>query len=133
MKYIVKINDNSYEVEVEKGEARLIKTDAAPAVAVIAKAAAAPVEAPVMKPAAAPAPAAAPMGAGEKISSPMPGVILQIKKSAGDSIKKGDIVFILEAMKMENEILAPFDGVISQITTVNGASVNTGDILAVMQ
>jgi biotin carboxyl carrier protein len=132
MKYIVKINDNSYEVEVEKGEARLVKTDAAPAVAVIAKAAAAPVEAPIMKPAA-PAPAAAPMGAGEKISAPMPGVILQIKKNAGDSVKKGDIVFILEAMKMENEILAPIDGVINQITTVNGASVNTGDILAVMQ
>ena len=128
MKYIVTINDKNYEVEVEQGEARIVKTTAAVAVP------AAPVAAPAAVPAAAPAPSpSAPVAAGEKILAPMPGIILQIKKTAGESVKKGEIILILEAMKMENEVIAPHDGVIAQITTAKDSTVNTGDVLAVMQ
>jgi biotin carboxyl carrier protein len=124
MKYIVTINNNSYEVEVEKGEARLVKTTevaAAPVTAQIVTTSSVPDTAP-----ATPTPAAPPVTAGEKITAPMPGVILQIKKI-------GETILILEAMKMENEVIAPRDGVIAQITAVKGASVNTGDVLAVLQ
>lgn len=130
MKYVVTINDKNYEVEVEKGEARIVKTSETAIVPVVANVvvqAAAPV-APAVQ-------AAAPImtAAGEKIAAPMPGVILQIKKSGGETVKKGETIFILEAMKMENEIIAPRDGVIAQVTAVKGASVNTGDVLAVLQ
>jgi biotin carboxyl carrier protein len=131
MKYIVTINNNSYEVEVEKGEARLVKTTevaAAPVTAQIVTTSSVPDTAP-----ATPTPAAPPVTAGEKITAPMPGVILQIKKISDDSVKKGETILILEAMKMENEVIAPRDGVIAQITAVKGASVNTGDVLAVLQ
>lgn len=136
MKYIVTINNNSYEVEVEQGEARLVKTNETAAVPVVAQAVAAPPAAPAA-PAAAPVPVpavtpAVQVGAGEKVVAPMPGTILDIKKKAGDSCKKGEVIFILEAMKMENEIMAPSDCVIGQIVTTKGASVNTGDILAVL-
>jgi biotin carboxyl carrier protein len=133
MKYIVTINDKNYEVEVEKGEARVVKTSEAASIpAIPIPAAAAPAA-----PSAAPAPvaAAAPVAtvAGEKIAAPMPGTILHIKKNAGEAVKKGEPVMILEAMKMENEIIAPRDGVIAQIVAAKGASVNTGDVLAVLQ
>ncbi len=62
----------------------------------------------------------------------MPGTILQIKKNSGDKVSRGEILFILEAMKMENEILAPKDGVIAQVVAVKGSNVNTGDVLAVI-
>ena len=68
-----------------------------------------------------------------EIKAPMPGTILDVKVSAGTKVKKGDTLFVLEAMKMENEISAPADGVVVQIQTAKGSSVNTGDILAVMQ
>ncbi len=133
MKYIVTINDNNYEVEVEKGEARLVKTTETAAAPVTAQVVSAP--APVAAPAA-PAPASAPAAsvvAGEKVPAPMPGVILQIKKNAGETVKKGETIMILEAMKMENEVIAPRDGVIAQIVAAKGATVNTGDPLAVLQ
>ena len=130
MKYIVTINDNNYEVEVEQGEARIVKTSETAAVPVVAKAAVQ--EAAAAVPAAQPSAPVATM-AGDKITAPMPGVILQIKKSSGESVKKGETILILEAMKMENEIIAPRDGVIAQVTAVKGASVNTGDVLAVLQ
>ncbi len=131
MKYVVHINNNNYEVEVGKTEASIVKvgkTAPVPVVAVLAAAPAAPAAAPVL---AAATPVAA--VAGEKIIAPMPGTILQIKKSTGDTVKKGDAILILEAMKMENEIMASRDGVIAQIAAVKGAAVNTGDLLAVMQ
>lgn len=131
MKYVVTINNNSYEVEVEKGEARIVKTDDVAAVPVVAKSISAVHDEPAKNTEA--VTSAAPLAGGDRISAPMPGTILQINKSAGEPVKKGEIIFILEAMKMENEILAPKDGVISQITAVKGATVNTGDILAVMQ
>ncbi len=137
MKYIVTINNNNYEVEVEQGEARLVKTNETAAVPVVAQQAAAVQQTAAVQPAvqapAAPAAAVVPTADGEKITAPMPGVILQIKKSSGDQVKKGETILILEAMKMENEVVAPKDGVIVQIIAAQGASVNTGDVLAVMQ
>ncbi len=86
-------------------------------------------------PAAAPAPSkAAPAGgAGSiKVSSPMPGKILAVKANVGDSVKKGQVILILEAMKMENEVVAPEDGTIASIDVTVGASVESGDTLATL-
>jgi glutaconyl-CoA/methylmalonyl-CoA decarboxylase subunit gamma len=71
-------------------------------------------------------------GSGETIVAPMPGTILRVEVSTGDSVVKGDTLLILEAMKMENEILAPSDGVVKQLNVSQGASVNPGDILVVL-
>ena len=91
-------------------------------------AASAPVAAPVAAPAAAPAPVAG----GEKINAPMPGNILDVKVATGASVKKGDVLVILEAMKMENEIMAPCDGTVKQVLVNKGATVNSGDPLVVI-
>ena len=126
MIYNVTINDKVYEVEVEKGKANLIRTTAV-------QAAPAPAAAPVAaSPAAAPAPAApaapsASVQAGTTpVNSPMPGTILDIKVTVGQQVKEGDLVVILEAMKMENEIYAPCAGTVAQVLTSKGASVDTG-------
>ena len=126
MIYNVTINDKVYEVEVEKGKANLIRTTAV-------QAAPAPAAAPVATaPAAAPAPAApaapaASVQAGTTpVNSPMPGTILDVKVAVGQTVKEGDLVVILEAMKMENEIYAPCAGTIAQVLTNKGASVDTG-------
>ncbi|HHV61014.1 MAG TPA: biotin/lipoyl-binding protein [Clostridiaceae bacterium] len=136
MKYIVTINNRKYEVEVEKGQASIVKTEeiAAPNAAPVVKAnTAAPAPAPAPAPAAAPAPApAAANSKGKPLTAPMPGTILAVKVSAGQKVKQGDVVFILEAMKMENEVTAPIDGVIDQITVGKGSSVSTGDVLALI-
>lgn len=132
----VKVNGVPYQVEVEEvagGFAGLPQAVSAPATApaapVSAPVAAAPAPAP-----AAPAPAAAaPVAGGEKIDSPMPGTILDIKAAAGQSVTKGQVLCILEAMKMENEIISPRDGVIAQVVVSKGASVNAGDPLMVLQ
>ena len=76
------------------------------------------------------APAAS--GSGETVSSPMPGTILDVKVAAGQAVKSGDILFILEAMKMENEIFAPCDGTVSSVAVSKGAAVNPGDVLCVI-
>ena len=83
-------------------------------------AASAPVAAPV---------AAAPVAGGEKINAPMPGNILEVKVATGASVKKGDVLIILEAMKMENEIMAPCDGKVVSVSVQSGTSVNSGDVL----
>lgn len=124
-KFMINVNGKSYEVEVEEiGGA----PSAAPA-----PAPAAPKAAPAPAPKAAAAPAAsagsAPAGA-TKIEAPMPGTILNMNVSAGQAVKAGDIICVLEAMKMENEIVAPCDGKIAGVYTTKGASVNTGDVLA---
>ena len=120
-KFQITVNGNTYEVEVEELGA------GAPA------AAAAPTATPAAKPAAPAAPKAAPAAAGSvAINSPMPGNINAIKVSAGQSVKKGDTLLILEAMKMENEILAPKDGTVAQVNVSKGASVNSGDVLVVL-
>ena len=128
MIYKVTLNGKIYEVEVEKGEAIIrAEYDAAAPVAPAPAAPAAPVAAaPVAAPAAAPAPAAAGEGV---VQSPMPGNINAVKFSAGQSVKAGDVIIILEAMKMENEIVAPKAGTLKGVFVTKGATVNTGDAL----
>lgn len=125
MKYQVSLNGKQFEVEVEKGSVSAVPTGAAPAPAP-APAAAAPAA-----PAPAAAPAAAPAG-GETVAAPMPGTILDIRCTAGQAVKGGDVLFILEAMKMENEICAPHDGTVGTVCVQKGASVQTGAALCTM-
>jgi len=130
MKYIVTINDKNYEVEVERGRASIVQTT---------QAAAAPIQetvpvsaAPVVTAALAPADQSSTVS-GDSVKAPMPGGIVSVNVLQGTSVKKGEVLFILEAMKMESEITAPRDGVVSQIRVTKGASVSTGDILLVLQ
>ena len=127
MKYKVTLNKRVYEVEVEQGEAMLIDEYdlAAPAAPAAPAAAASAAPAP-----AAPAPAAP--AAGETVKSPMPGNILRIEVSQGQHVEEGDVIMILEAMKMENEIVATKSGTIAQIAVSKGAVVETGTVLAVI-
>lgn len=134
MKYKVTLNGKTYEVEVEAGKAMLVDEyeayAPAPAAAPVAAAAAA---APAAAPAApAAAPAAVTLAAGETVSSPMPGTILKVNCTQGAAVKAGDVLVILEAMKMENEIMAPHDGTVAQVVTSKGATVDTGDPLVVL-
>ncbi len=122
-KFDVKVNGKSYEVEIEEIGAGYVPAQPQQAAAVRAEAAA---------PAAAvqaEAPKAAVAG-GETINAPLPGNILDVKVAAGESVKSGQILMILEAMKMENEILAPHDGVIASVAVQKGATVGSGDVLA---
>ena len=132
MKYKVTLNSRTYEVEVEAGKAMLLDEYEAivPSAPAVAPVAAAPVAA---APAAAPA-AAAPVvtGAGESVTAPMPGTILRVNVQNGQAVKEGDLLVVLEAMKMENEIYAPKNGTVSQVVVSKGASVNTGDALVVI-
>lgn len=131
MKYIVTINDKQYEVEVERGKAVAAYIGEAPApVAPVAAPAAAPAPVATPAPAAAPAPAA---GEGDPICSPMPGTILDVRCQPGQAVQAGDILFILEAMKMENEIFAGKEGVVTSVVTTKGASVDTGAVLATVK
>lgn len=129
MKYKVTLNNRVYEVEVEQGEAMLVDEYelAAPA----APAAAAPVAAPAA-PAAPAAAAPVAVAAGEPVKSPMPGNILKINVSQGQQVNEGDVIMVLEAMKMENEIVATKSGTIAQIAVAKGAVVETGTVLAVI-
>ena len=128
MKYELKLNGRTYEVEVELAEPMMMQEFQFYAPAPAAPAAPAQEVAPTAAPAAAPAVT----GAGEKVDSPMPGTILKVNVAAGQTIKEGDLLVILEAMKMENEIYAPKSGTVSQVLVQKGASVNTGDVLVVI-
>ncbi|MGE5612970.1 MAG: biotin/lipoyl-containing protein [Bacillota bacterium] len=130
-KFLIKVNGNEYEVEVEEileGTSYVSENAATPA----------PVSAPAKQAPSAsmaqPEKAAKPASNGKtgsiKITAPMPGTILKVVANVGDSLKRGDVVLVLEAMKMENEIVAPSDGVVVSINVDRGASVNAGDLLA---
>ena len=106
-KYRVNVNGTAFEVEIEE----MTGAPAAPAVA-----------------AAAPAAPAAPAG-DEKITAPMPGNILAVNVTAGQTVKKGDVLMVLEAMKMENEIMAPCDGTVTSVSVTKGAAVESGTLL----
>ncbi|MBR3760027.1 MAG: biotin/lipoyl-binding protein [Ruminococcus sp.] len=131
MKYKVTLNGKTYEVEVEHGKAVLLDEYEALAPA---PAAAAPAAAPVAAaPTAAPAPAApVNLAAGETVAAPMPGNILRVEVNQGDTVKAGQLLVVLEAMKMENEIVAPKDGTIAQVVTSKGAVVDTGSPLIII-
>ena len=138
MKYNVTLNGKIYEVDVTESDAIVTGISQVPFVAAVPAApvaapAAAPVEAaPVAEAPAAPA-APAPVSAdGTQIKAPMPGTILAVKKNVGEAVKAGDVVVVLEAMKMENDIVAPCDGVIKSINAPRGTTVNTDDVLAVI-
>ena len=103
-KYKVNVNGTVYEVEIEE-------MTGAPAAAPVA---AAP---------------AAPAGAGERVAAPMPGNILSVNVAAGDTVKKGQVLMILEAMKMENEIMCPCDGTVTSVSVTKGTAVESGTLL----
>lgn len=123
--YRITVNGTSYDVSVEE-----LAGGVAPVAAPVA---AAPVAAPAPAVAPAPAPAAKSVGAGSiKVASPMPGKILDVKANVGDAVKKGQVILILEAMKMENEVVAPEDGTVASIDVASGATVEAGDTLATL-
>ena len=125
MKYKVTLNGRTYEVEVEAGKAMLL--DEYEAIV--------PTAAPAA-PAAAPAPVAAPAAAapvaGDAVTAPMPGNILKVNVTAGQAVKEGDVLVVLEAMKMENEILAPKACTVKQVLVSKGSTVDTGATLVVL-
>ena len=133
MKYKVTLEGRTYEVEVEAGKAMCVAEyeafvpAAAPAAAPVAVApvAAAPAAAPA-------APAAAAPVAGEAVTAPMPGNILKVNVSVGQAVKEGDLLLVLEAMKMENEIFAPCNGTVAQVLVSKGSTVDTGATMVVL-
>ena len=118
MKYKVTLNGRTYEVEVEAGKAMLL--DEYEAIV------------PAAAPAAAPAPAAAAPVAGDAVTAPMPGNILKVNVTPGQAVKEGDVLVVLEAMKMENEILAPKACTVKQVLVSKGSTVDTGATLVVL-
>ena len=119
--YRVTVNGVAYDVVVEE-----LNGSAAPA----------PVAAPVSAPKAAPAPAAAPKASGNAgaiaVKAPMPGNLIKVNVKVGDTVKKGDVLCVLEAMKMENDIMAPADGVVASVEAAKGASVATDAVLVTL-
>lgn len=141
MKYKVTLNKRVYEVEVEEGSAMLIDeyelaAPAAPAAPVAAaRHTADMLHAPRPAAPVAAAPAVAPaagLAAGEVVKSPMPGNILKINAVQGQAVKEGDVLVVLEAMKMENDVVAPRDGTVAQVVVAKGAVVETGSPLVVL-
>ena len=148
MKYVVTMNGKKYEVEVERmsafhmltreeiasGVSTPVQPVAAPAPK--AAAAAAPAPAPAPKAAATPAPAAAPAAkaapGGTSVTSPMPGSVLGVKVNVGDKVSAGQTMFVLEAMKMENEIVAPVDGTVASINVKTGDTVDTDQVMGTL-
>lgn len=128
MKYEVTLNGKTYEIEVEEGKAIVLDERAA---APVAPAAPAPAPAaPVASAESAPAPAAsAPAGSGTPVNAPLPGTILSVNVSNGQTVKAGQVLVVIEAMKMENEIMAPSDGTVTSVAVSKGQSVESGAAL----
>ena len=120
--YTITVNGVAYDVTVEEG------AGAAPAAAPVA---AAPKAAPAAAPKAA-APAASGAAGAVKVNAPMPGKILAVKTQVGATVKKGDVILVLEAMKMENEIVAPQDGTVASVNVSVGASVESGEVMVTL-
>ena len=131
MKYKVTLKGKTYEVEVDQGEAMILDEYEAyaPAPAAAPAAAAAPATAPAAAPVAPAAPVAV---AGEQVVSPMPGTMVKINVSAGKAVKSGEVLAVLEAMKMENEIMAPHDATVVQVLVDVGSKVDTGTPIIVL-
>ena len=151
MKYVVTMNGKKYEVEVERmsafhmltreeiasGVSTPVQPVAAPAPKAAAPAPAAAAPAPAPKAAATPAPAAATPAAkaapgGTSVTSPMPGSVLGVKVNVGDKVSAGQTMFVLEAMKMENEIVAPVDGTVASINVKTGDTVDTDQVMGTL-
>jgi Biotin carboxyl carrier protein len=133
MKYKVTLNGRVYEVDVEQGEAILAaEYDLAAPAPVQAAPAPVAAAAPAVEAA---APAAVPVAvaqvAGETFESPLPGAVVKVSVKEGEAVKLGQLLVVIEAMKMENEVLSPRDGVIAQVLATTGTNVNTGDVLFV--
>ena len=128
MKYKITLNGKTYEVEVTDGVATMLDEYDAVAPAAAPSPAASPA-APTAP--AAPA-AAANLAAGEAVNAPMPGTILKVNCTQGAAVKEGDVLVVLEAMKMENEILAPRAGTVAQVVVSKGSTVDTGAPLVVL-
>ena len=130
-KFNITVNGTAYEVEVEEvkaGGAAPVARPAAPA-----PVAAAPAPAPAAAPAPAPAAPAAAAGAGETaVEAPMPGKVIKVVAAAGTAVKSGDVVIILEAMKMQNEICAPCDGTVKAVNVSAGQTVTAGQAMAII-
>lgn len=124
--YTITVNGNVYDVTVEEGTS-ISTTAAAPKAAAPAPAAAPKAAAPAPKKA-----ASAGAEGSVKVAAPMPGKILGVKASAGQAVKKGDVLIVLEAMKMENEIVAPSDGTVASINVAVSDSVEAGATLATL-
>lgn len=120
--YRITVNGTAYDVAVEEIGAGAAPATAAPVAAPVA---AAPVAAPA-------APAASGAAGSVVVAAPMPGKILNVKSSVGASVKKGDVILVLEAMKMENEVVAPEDGTVASINVSAGDSVEAGETLATL-
>lgn len=124
MKYEITLNGKMYTVDVTETDAAITSVADAPVYSTA-----------VAAPAAAPAPTSQPVqnvASGLKVASPMPGTILSVNVTENQAVKAGDVMFVLEAMKMENDIVAPADGTVKQILVSKGASVDTDDVLAVL-
>ena len=132
MKYKVTLNGRTYEVEVEAGKAMCVAEYEAYAPAAAPVAAAPVAAAPVAAPAAAPAAAGVTVSGGESVNAPMPGNILKVNVSVGQPVKAGQVLVVLEAMKMENEIMAPRAGTVAQVPVTKGSTVDTGATLVVL-
>ncbi len=122
--YKVNVNGTEYKVSIELIDES--EVTAAPA-------AVAPSAAPAAAPAAPAAPAASAPAGGEKVNAPMPGTILAVNVAVGDTVKKGQVLVILEAMKMENEIMSPVDGKVTFVGVTKGATVNSGTPICVIE
>jgi biotin carboxyl carrier protein len=132
-RYRINVNGKTYDVSVESlGEtASVPAVSAAPAA--VQPAVQAPAEEPVTEVKEAAPAVSTVVPDGEKIEAPMPGTILEVKVQVGDTVKKGDPVFVLEAMKLENDINAPCDGTVASVNVSKSTVVNVGDVLAVIR